>query len=701
MDLASDITSEDLQAFLAEAEEHLQQLDEDFVRLEREKSNPDLLREIFRVAHTLKGSSAMLGHQRMAELAHAMESLLDKVRKGSLTVTTQVVDALLDSLDALTMLKEELVSPDVSALDITPHVAKLQMAAEGEAGAEQAEAQERITGPVRLSQDGSERLWSMLESGQSAYQIKVTLSQETTWAAVRCFQVLEGLAEIGEVLGSSPTADDIEAERVGLDIHVVLASHHGEDALYDAVQSVDEVEGVEIGPYVHQESASTPGDAPPSSDDSTSADDTAIRQRSQKSQTVRIDVDRLDSLMNLVGELIVDRTRILQISEVLNSRFGEDELVQALGSTSAHIARVVDDLQESTTQVRMLPIGTVFSGFPRMVRDLAQKFDKRVDFSVEGEDTEIDRTVIERIRDPLVHILRNALDHGIESPEERSAAGKPQAGTIRLAAYHEQGHIVITVNDDGRGIDPQKLKESAVKKGLLSPEAASRLSDAEAIELIFVPGTSTAEKATDVSGRGVGMDIVKSNIEAINGFVEVDTKVGEGTNFILRLPLTLATLQALLVSLDDITYAIPLVYVVETVVRHQDDISTVEGNEVIRLRENVIPLVRLGTALGKSSMGRTNAEQTWIVVVRSGEKRVGLAVDALVEIQEIVVKSLGACMGNVKGVAGASILGDGRVVLILDVATLMSLIIQAARVPRFSGHAMSDSASLQTAHALG
>ena len=376
--------------------------------------------------------------------------------------------------------------------------------------------------------------------------------------------------------------------------------------------------------------------------------------------------------MTTIGELVIDRTRIAQIGRLLQAKYKEDELVQSLSETSAHVAKVVDDLQEEIMEVRLMPIGTVFNGFPRMVRDLAQRFGKDVEFLVDGQDTEIDRTVIERVRDPLVHLLRNSIDHGIETREERAAAGKPVEGTIKLSAAQEQGYIVIKVADDGKGIDPELLRATAVKKGMLSPDAAERLTDVEAIDLIFAAGTSTAEATTEVSGRGVGMDIVKTNIESINGFVTVDTTLGEGTTFNLRLPLTLATVQALLVSMNNTLFAVPAVYVLEVRRIESADIETIEGSEVIRSRGSIVPLLRLDKVFGKGLFPLEIQDRAaYVVVLKLGERLVGLAVHALMEMQEIMVKSPSDGMGDLKGIAGASILGDGQVVQIIDIPTLI------------------------------
>ena len=394
--------------------------------------------------------------------------------------------------------------------------------------------------------------------------------------------------------------------------------------------------------------------------------------RAQQTQTVRVDVERLDNLMTTIGELVIDRTRIAQTGRLLQAKYKEDDLVVSLGETSAHVAKVVDELQAEIMEVRLMPIGTVFNGFPRMVRDLAQRFGKDVEFVVDGQDTEIDRTLIERIRDPLVHLLRNSIDHGIEIPDERLAAGKPARGTIKLSAYQEQGYIVIKVSDDGKGVDPKALRAAAVKKNLLSPEVAERLTDLEAIDLIFAAGASTAAETTEVSGRGVGMDIVKTNIESINGYVTVETTLGEGTTFNLRLPLTLATVQALLVSVNSTLFAVPVVYVLEVRRIKALEIETLEGKEVIRSRGSIVPLLRLGDVFSKDVFQEKSERQAaHVIVVKFGERLVGLAVHELVEIQEIMVRSLAEGMGEVKGISGAGILGNGQVVLNMDIPTLI------------------------------
>ncbi len=685
MDLAPDITAEDLKVFLEETEEQLQLLDEDIIRLEKEAGNEGLLQGIFRAAHTLKGSSAMLGHSRMSELAHAMESVLDKVRKGELEPRSGVVDALLHSLDGLRALKEELVSSEDSGADIGPMVAELKGVMEEEGGVVSGGGEKEEGRGLMLGEDERERLHESVAAGQRGYLVKVELDRASSFTSVRCFQVVTELSQVGEVIISAPSLKEIEEEKAGFVLELVVTSFQGEEQLKGVVEVVSDVESVNIGAYDVKEVKPAEGG---------SAGDGGQKLQAQAaqdhgghaptSQTVRIDVGLLDKMMNMIGELVISSSRIMQIGKTLESKYKDEGMVQELGRSSTHTSKVVNELHEDIMKVRMLPIGTVFSGFPRMVRDLAQKSKKKVDFIVEGQETGIDRTVVEHIRDPLVHLLRNAVDHGIEGPGERKAAGKLETAVLRLSACHEEGHILITVEDDGKGIDTGVVKEAAVKKGFISAEDAAKMGDDEALDLIFSPGMSTKEKATEVSGRGVGLDIVRKNIEALSGFAMVDTMVGSGTKFRLRLPLTLATLDSLLVSCCEALYAIPIVNVLEAALLKPSEVNTIGGKEVIRLRGSVLPLLRLGRTLGigdgdmSDEQGAGGNGLIAVVVVRAGDRMVGLAVDALLEKQEIVVKSLGEQMGEIKGISGASILGDGRVALIIDVPTLIDTVTMQA-----------------------
>lgn len=514
------------------------------------------------------------------------------------------------------------------------------------------------------------------------------LEPSSDWLSVRCFQILNEIDGAGTLLASAPTRQEIEQEHASGTLHVLVDSARGADDLRTRVLSVVDVLDVTVQPWDEARLADAPPAAAPvaSTPTARAATDAADvpSPRIETVQSVRIDVDRLDQLMNLVGELVIVRTRVSQLARTLTSAYKEDEQIAILSETAAHISRVVDELHESMMQVRMLPVGIIFSKFPRLVRDLARATGKQVNFVVEGEGTEIDRSVIEKLKDPLVHMIRNAVDHGLETPEERATAGKPETGTVRLAAVHGQGHILITLEDDGHGIDAQAIRESAVRKGVITQDVADRMSDRDVLQLIFAPGFSTARQTTEVSGRGVGMDVVRRDIEFISGNVELSTAVGKGTKFTLRLPLTLATFGGLLVESGNQLFAIPLMYTQETVRPEPRQLETVATRPVMRLRDSVMPLIRLNEAVRHEDprgVGASRDEHLFAVVVRAGDgendRPVAIGVNALVDQQEIVVKPLSGMVGRTQGISGASILGDGRVVLIVDVPTLIKGALQS------------------------
>lgn len=554
---SAEVSAEELKVFIEEADEQIALLDRDLVRLETEGDDPELIQEIFRATHTMKGSAAMLGYPHMSELAHSMESLLDGLRNGKISVSAEIIDSLLYGLDILKVLRDALVSPEKGPTDIGPAVARLESAAE-----------------------------------------------------------TAGSLGDGGVTKAGTAATDREPQTTS--------------AVPDRwIQHIP--------------------------------------------QSVRVDVKTLDSLMNMVEELVIDRSRISQINRVLESRYAGDELVRDLSQTSGHVIKVINELQQDIMQVRMVPIGTLFNSFPRLVRDLAQRQGKKVEFTMEGLETELDRSIIEQIRDPLIHLLRNAVDHGVEEPEKRVADGKPPIALVRLSAFQEGGNIVISMEDDGKGIDVNAVKQKAVTNAIISADEAARLSMADAINLVFMPGFSTLEKATDVSGRGVGLDVVKTNIDRLSGSVVTESRPGEGTKFMIVLPLTLAVIQGLLVAVHGTVYVMPLASVTETLLIEQREIMTIRGRNVIRLRNNVIPLVTLDNASGLGKRRADRVGKCFIVVAKDGEKSIGVVVDELMEQQEFVVKPLGKFLVDIRGIAGATILGDGQVGLILDVPALIKM----------------------------
>jgi two-component system chemotaxis sensor kinase CheA len=683
MKLNSDISAEELKVFLEEAEEQIELLDNDIVRMEKESDNAELMQEIFRAAHTVKGSSGMVGHVRMAELTHAMETMLDKIRNRQLEVSSQVVNALLFSLDALKVLKEEVVSQEDADLDIVPIVGRLKELTN--AGPDPRSPSK--AGKLELSQSQLHEIKEDMVKEHNIFRIKAGVPSDSVWAAVRFMQVLNELNRIGKVIASCPSAKEIEEEKVAFDLEVIFSGLTDMDAVQGEVKSVAEIDRVTVTHVTEEEifdsekpQAREEAGKPTGAADKAASPGNAVQKTpsaaagdSQTLQSVRIDVKVLDNLMNIVEELVIDRSRISRVGKVLTARYEDDEIIQELSETSNHIIKIINELQENIMKVRMVPISTIFSRFPRLVRDLAQKQQKKLDFSVEGGETELDRSIIEQIRDPLLHLLRNAVDHGVETPDARRKAGKPETATVKLDARQEQGNIVITLQDDGKGIDTNKLRATGIKRGLITEENASSLSETDAINLIFIPGLSTAEKATEVSGRGVGMDIVRNNIENLGGSIAIETTLGQGTRFTIRLPLTVAIVQGLLISSGGATYIMPLGSVVETLTVAGTDIKTINQREVIRLRDSIVPIMGLENILGRQGSRTKLGEHNLIVVIKAGERLAGLVVDNLMERQEIVVKPLGSYLGDIEGISGATILGDGRVALILDAASLSKM----------------------------
>mgnify|MGYP005840408423 CR=1 FL=1 len=691
MELRLDATPEDLRVFLEEAYEQLQLLDTDLVALEKTGPQPELLQEVFRVAHTLKGSSASIGHTRMAELTHAMESALDGVRQGVIAVTAELTDLLLESLDALRLLTDEVATLTISDVDVGALVPRLlNLTVEGPAPHGSPDG---FGG--RLSARQSECLYDHQAMGGNVYRVTLELDAAAALPGVRCLQILLELSALAEVIHSTPEQTELESGKESYRLEALCATKVDADALQSALSSIIDVVRVRVTPYEPEDGGAEDErviDRGPQAiglsvdrritnlgrgarGQSPEELQCLTARSAQQSKTVRIDVERLDNLMNLVGELVLDNTRLAQIANQLRLSHSDEGLVERLGELSSHLTRLTDELQQEVMKSRMQPVESVFAKFPRMVRNLARKADKQVELIVQGQETEVDRSVIEEIGDPLIHLLRNAVDHGIETAEERRARGKPPQGTIRLSAFHQENHIVLTVEDDGRGIDPNRIRVSAAEKGLLTAEAAERLNDREALELIFAPGFSTVDRVSEMSGRGVGMDIVRTNIEHLNGSVSVETVVGQGSKFTIKLPLTLAIVRSLLVSVSDAVYTIPLVFVTETTRLDTDQIRTVRTREAIQFRGQVLPLLRLRDLFSISPNGRGDVERAYVVVIKHAGRQVGLVVDRLIGEQEVVIKSLGRLMGDVKGISGAAILGDGRVGLIIDASALVQVAI--------------------------
>jgi two-component system chemotaxis sensor kinase CheA len=713
MTLQFDATPDELKLFLDEAEEHLQTLDEGLLRLEREGDDPETLQAIFRAAHTLKGSSGAIGHTKMLRLTHTMENVLDQLRNGRLAVSSPLIDALLQSLDTLRLLNHQVRTLEDTGIDILPTIALLEAISSGRgapAAAERAAPSAPAAPRWELSAEEEQALHAAMTAGGQAYAIALAIDTSSGLQAARALQVLLELGDIGHVVHAEPNQEAIEQQQVGDRLRVLAVTQWEEPLIRGLLSHIGDVSEITITAYqpgaaatpaavapvamaapaaAPARAASAPlppaGFAPAAPAAATAVADPPADRRPaaapppQPTKTVRMDVARLDRLMNLVGELVIDRTRLLQLGASLEQRYADDPFVDQLAEASLHVGRITDQLQEEIMKGRMLPIESVLNKFPRLVRDLAAKMNKKVNLVISGQETELDRSVLEAISDPLIHLVRNAVDHGLETPEERVAAGKPPEGELLLAAQHAENQILITIRDDGRGIDPDTIKAAAVRKGIITTETAERLSPADAIDLIFTPGFSTAAQLSDISGRGVGMDIVRTNIEKLNGSIQVTSTVGRGTTFAMRLPLTLAIIQALLVQVQRQTYAIPIAAVVETVRIGAAAIQTIQRQEAILLREQILPLLRLDTYFDPDGAPPDRSTGLFVVAVRSGDGQVGMVVDRLIGEQEIVIKPLGRFIGDVPGLSGATILGDGGVALILDIPNLVKHAVGARR----------------------
>ncbi|MCL6612875.1 MAG: chemotaxis protein CheA [Peptococcaceae bacterium] len=666
----------EMMVFMEELEEKIQSINDNVLLLEKDGGSPEVIQEIFRAAHTIKGSSAVMGFEKMAGLTHEIENLFDRLRQGTMEVNTHLVDVLFEALDNLKMLKDEITgnARDVQVEDVLHKLRAILKTGDGEESAGNGHgagsgSSPQAGGPDRLDEVIGDMIREAEVRGFQAYWINVDIDSGCQMKNVRAFLVFETLQQIGEIIKSDPPAEDIQEGRYDRGFSLVLITKEDAGQVKNLLMSIAEVNSVDI---VQLESGETDGYPGAASEGGRQEEDVGdIGRRAAAAgpeknaiKTVRVDVQKLDNLMNLVSELVIDRTRLDRFVDIFENKYGSEELVENIVEISNHLGQITTDLQDEIMKARMLPVATVFNRLPRMVRDIAQKLGKEIDFIVEGKETELDRNVIEIIGDPLIHLIRNAIDHGIESPEERLRLGKPRKGRVVLKASYVESHIVITITDDGRGMDVEKIKKKALEKGLVKSDALARMSTREALDLIFMPGFSTAEEVSDVSGRGVGMDIVRNQIEQINGAVEYSSEVGRGTIFQIKLPLTLVIIRALMVGMGDQVYAFPLSNVMETLAIKESDIKFIRHSEVIVVRGSVLPLVRLAGLFQIES--RTEDGRLYVVVLGSGNRRVGVVVDKLIGEQEIVIKSLGSYLGQMTGLSGATILGDGRVALIID-----------------------------------
>lgn len=671
--------------FLEEAREHLQTLNSSLLDLENDPSNISVLDEIFRSAHTIKGMSATMGFTVMAELTHEMENVLDLLRKGTIPATHEILDVLFQCVDTLEQLVDNVSVGDAESVDSTELVKTLKALASGKpiaapvapvTAAPAAAAPENLNEPAMALNDTDIAVVQAAQAqGMTSYDIRIGLREGCVLKSARVYMVMTVLDDLGEVIKTVPPAEDLEQEKFDLQFELLLVSDHDMEDIRHRLMNISEVDLVEIAPCQESEKSEPQPVAAPTTEMASVAQKAAApaakaaehpaagAKQLKGGQSVRVDIDKLDALLNLVGELVINKTRLEQI--------GITHRLTDLVETIEQMDRVTTDLQSVVMKVRMVPVGQVFNRFPRMVRDLARELNKEINLVIEGEETELDRTVIDEIGDPLVHLLRNSIDHGVEHADVRKAQGKNPVGEVRLVARHEGNNVIIEVEDDGKGIDPEVIKRKAVEKGMITAQEAEKMDAAEAVRLVFLPGFSTAEVLTDVSGRGVGMDVVKTKIESLGGMVDVETKLGVGSKFKIRLPLTLAIIQALLVKVIDETYAIPLGSIDSTINLQAGDIKTVQNKEVILLRGQIIPIVRLANVLKVPAQNVETMDELFVVIVHVGDQKAGIIVDTLIGQQEIVIKSLGKLLAGIKSIAGATILGNGQVALILDVGSLM------------------------------
>lgn len=673
-----------LQDFLVESFELVEKLDEDLVELENNPEDLELLNGIFRVAHTVKGASSFLNFDVLTHLTHHMEDVLNKARHAEIILTPDIMDVVLESIDLMKALLERIrdTSED-SGIDVSVCVARLDRVSVGDGKVEA-----RANALPKEEEPEEEIEEEVIE------EVEIEAVEETTQ-------------------GDEPDYDNMDDNEIENEIERLLQQRQAEDrakreakiaageSVLEAPPEPDEDEDdaqEKKAPKEEIKEKAAPKPAPVAAvtsrvakedadeDDDAKAGSPAKRAPAAVEQTIRVDVKRLDHLMNLIGELVLAKNRLMKINEEVEERYEGEEFLEELNQVVSIVSLVTTDLQIAVMKTRMLPIGKVFNKFPRMIRDLSRELNKKIELVLAGEDTELDKSIVEEIGDPLVHIIRNSCDHGVETPAERKAKGKNETGTIGLKAYNEGNQIVIQIDDDGKGLDTTMLKLKSLEKGIISEKEAENMSEKEAFGLIFKPGFSTAASVTSVSGRGVGMDVVKTNIEKLNGIIDIDSELGVGTSMKLKIPLTLAIIQALLVGVQEEYYAIPLASVLETVRISKEEIYTVEGRSVMRLRDDVLSLVHIGDIFEVERI-LDSSDHAYVVVLGLGTSKIGLIVDTLVGQEEIVIKSLGDYLKGIEGIAGATIRGDGGVTLIVDVVALM----QMARTVKAT--AMIDSSS--------
>ena len=652
------------QLFIEEAREHIDTLTRSLLALEKEPQNKDVVNMLFRSAHTLKGSSGMMGFKDFQELTHAMEDVFDGMRQGKPSTST-TISVLLECVDALSLRLKNIQNQVDGEIAVSAFKERLHAPGVSPLGGAQ---EEKTTPTTPRSENGGinfcEREREVLKKaegeGERCYMVDLTFSRDCAFKSIRANMLLDKIAELAAVVKTFPDQKELDEEKLGQGFKMVVTSQVDDEAIRRCALQVCEVEHVKVAPF-NSTALPDPTDKPAglASEESKSFVDV------KSAQTVRVKFEQLDKLMNWVGELVINKIALLQVTA--------DSRNEALKRIAENIDRLTADLQDLVMQVRMVPVSQVFDRFPRLVRDLSLKKGKKIDLVMEGRDIEVDRTVLDEIGEPLIHLLRNSIDHGVETPEQRRSTEKPETGRISLSAVRNGDHVIIEVEDDGAGIDPEKIRRAAVRKGFAAEAEAEKLSQDQLINMIFLPGFSTAGEITEISGRGVGMDVVKTKIAVLGGSVHLETQVGRGTKTVIKLPLTLAIIQAILVKDSGQTFAIPTSQVSEIVRARKSDVKSLGRTDAILVRDRVVPVVHLHRVLGLEGLDEEDLELL-ITYLGDEEAKLGLVVDSVLRQQDILVKTLGETLAGIRGVSGATILGDGQVVLVLEVAQLVGRI---------------------------
>jgi len=681
--------------FIEEAREHLQTLNQTLLDFEENPKNVDALNQIFRAAHTLKGMAAAMNYDKIQKLSHKTEDTLDLIRNNQLDVSTEIVDLIFDCFDGLEKMVEDIAAQDATNFDIEGLIERLEKHMKDVSGEKKKEVttekkveiktDKKATMPS-LEKTVEGKIIDEINIGKNAFKLDITVDEACKMKSIRSFILLKKLRDVGDIAFAKPDEHSIEDGTFDQGFELILLTSTDRAKVQQLVQSVSELALKLVTPLLVQNDQlileyHTDIEKNGTTEQKVIGETTEGKQENKETkqaekkdqkekietsktggQSIRVGMDQLDDFMNLIGELVISKGRLGQIAA--------DNHIEALSETVNIFERLTTELQDKIMGIRMIPMSHIFNRFPRMIRDLAKSNNKKINLNIVGEGIELDRTILDEIGDPIVHLLRNSVDHGIETPEERKKMNKPETGTIDLIADRKRNHVLIEIKDDGKGIDPNSIRQAAVKKGLRTQEEVNALSDQEALDLLWLPGLSTAEKVTNVSGRGVGMDVVKSTIKKLNGTVEYSSEIGKGSTFSLKLPLTMAIFKALFVGIGNETYAIPINNVIEIVKFSKNEVKNIGGKPTTVLRNDVLPLISLASLLDVPQ-NNTDTNEIFTVIVQKEDKKYGITVESLIGEQEITIKNVGGAMKKTKGIAGVTITGDGRVILVTDINTLI------------------------------